>query len=158
MLAGLTLNSVLLSAGMFGAALFGALEGHAAPKSAKQVTPRAEVTFSGFRDLGSGRSLVYVELTERVEVSVIQRGDEVTYELKGAVVRLKNNQNPLLTSAFVTNLLSARLAPIREGKRGAKTKDAGVRLILKLRRPVTPSFAFVERDQGVALEVSIPAG
>ncbi|HET9955811.1 MAG TPA: hypothetical protein VFQ61_14975 [Polyangiaceae bacterium] len=153
--------------GALACALLAVSSAYGAGPAKNGAEPRAEVTFSGFRDLGAGRAIVFVELTDRVEVSVSQKGTEVVYELKGAVVRLKNNQNPLVTSAFSSNLLSARLTPIGKMQKAPKAKAAkprdkstaqGVQLILKLRQPVVPAYKFIERSTGVVFEITIPAG
>lgn len=139
----------------------------AAPKRAaaaakSETAGLPNVTYTGFRRLSDGRALLYVELTAKVPVSVVQQPGGIIYRLEGARVALKNNKNPLLTGAFATNLLSARLvvpkAPRKKGR--GKPQDAEARhvdLVLKLRSGVTPSYAISERPGGAVLEITIPA-
>ncbi|MFZ5890376.1 MAG: hypothetical protein ACOY0T_04840 [Myxococcota bacterium] len=120
------------------------------------------VTFTGFRRLADGRALLYVEITSKVPVSVVQQPGGVIYRLEGARVALKNNKNPLLTQGFDTNLLSARLvvpkAPRKKGARKASEAPAShVDLVLNLRSGVTPTHVMSERPGGAVLEITIPA-
>lgn len=143
-----------------------AAEPLAAPKravrSAKAEEPSSpNVTFTGFRRLSDGRALLYVELTAKVPVSMILQDGTVIYRLEGARVALKNNKNPLLTGAFATNLLSARLVtpkPARKTKaRGKQSTARYVDVVLKLRSGVTPTHVMSERPGGAVLEITIPA-
>jgi hypothetical protein len=121
----------------------------------------ANVTFTGFRRLSDGRALLYVELTARVNVTVVQKPGGVTYRLEGARVALKNNRNPLLTSAFETSLLSARLVvPKASSKKGhgksTSTEAPHVDLVLSLRPGASPTHTMSERAGGAVLEITIP--
>lgn len=141
----------------------------AAPPAAPKHTTRAasdeeaglpNITFTGFRRLSDGRALVYVELTRKVPLSVIKQPSGIVYRLEGARVALKNNKNPLLTGAFATNLLSARLVPSKAPRRGkGRAKDAAryVDVVLNLRAGVTPTHVMSERSGGAVLEITIPA-
>lgn len=138
----------------------------AAPKravrSAEAQEQRPNITFTGFRRLADGRALLYVELTSKVPLSVMQQPSGVVYRLEGARVALKNNKNPLLTGAFATNLLSARLvtprAPRHAKRRGKETNPGSyVDLVLDLRSGVTPTHVMSERAGGAVLEITIPA-
>ncbi|HET9932047.1 MAG TPA: hypothetical protein VFQ35_15195 [Polyangiaceae bacterium] len=119
------------------------------------------VTFTGFRRLSDGRALLYVELSAKVPVSVLRQQGAVIYRLEGARVALKNNKNPLLTGAFATNLLSARLVtpkPARKGKGRAKEPSTRyVDVVLNLRAGVTPTHVMSDRPGGAVLEITIPA-
>lgn len=130
-----------------------------APKGDESNSPN--VTFTGFRRLSDGRALVYVELTGKVPVSVIRQQGALIYRLEGARVALKNNKNPLLTGAFATNLLSARLVtpkPARKAKgRGKEATAHYVDVVLNLRSGVTPTHVMTERPGGAVLEITIPA-
>jgi hypothetical protein len=120
------------------------------------------VTFTGFRRLPKAQSLVYVELTAPVEVRMTQRGTELVYTLEGAQVPLRNNRNPLITSAFEANVLSVRLVergqPATKSKQRKKAEAAppSVDLVVRLRTEVTPSHALVRGASGPVLEVTIP--
>jgi hypothetical protein len=139
----------------------------AAPRSArshdKVNATLPNVTFTGFRLLGDGRALLYVELTSKVPVTVQKQKNVVTYELEGAQVLLKNNRNPLITSQFATILDSARLvvvpAPSKKGKqaRRADSPTPRVQLVLRLREDATPTHTFSERPSGAVLEITLPA-
>jgi len=136
-----------------------------AGRSAKAVDAPAfpNVTFAGFRMLGDGRALLYVEMTSKVPVSVQKQKNVVTYELEGAQVLLKNNRNPLITSQFATILDSARWVVVRpaskKGKRARAAENAvpRVQLVLRLREDVTPTHTFSERPSGAVLEITLPA-
>jgi hypothetical protein len=125
----------------------------------------ANVTFTGFRMLADGRSLVYVELTSKVAVSVEKRGGNVfVYRLDGAQVALKNNKNPLITSGFASLLDSARwVVPSSKGKKKPGRKSAAadasphVDLVLTLRDAATPTHVMRDGKAGAILEITLPA-
>lgn len=125
----------------------------------------ANVTFTGFRMLADGRSLVYVELTSKVAVSVEKRGNNVfVYRLDGTRVALKNNKNPLITSGFASLLDSARwVVPSSKAKkkpgRKAAAADASphVDLVLTLRDAATPTHVMRDGKAGAILEITLPA-
>jgi hypothetical protein len=137
------------------------------PSASKRTASAAEreagpnVTYTGFRRLSDGRALLYVELTAKVPVSVVQQPGGVTYRLEGAHVALKNNKNPLLTGEFATNLLSARLvvpkAPRKKTRGKSEPEARYVDVVLKLRSGVTPTYAISDRPGGAVLEITIPA-
>jgi hypothetical protein len=143
----------------------------ALPKRGKKRAPEpaetgVNVTYTGFRMLKDGRSLLYVELTGKVPVSVQKHGKQVTYVLDGAHVGVRNNQNPLLTSGFASVLESARwLSPRARHphKKGAqrpsraRTPPQPLQLILNLRNDVTPTHAFRDAPAGAVLEITLPA-
>jgi hypothetical protein len=145
----------------------------AAPRRAEAAAPAAveaaglsNVTFTGFRLLADGRSLVYVELTSKVTVSVEKRGGNVVvYRLEGAHVALKNNKNPLITSGFASILDSARwVVKGRERKKKAgranptaDTSSSHVDLVLTLRAPATPTHVMRAGKSGAILEITLPA-
>jgi hypothetical protein len=110
--------------------------------------------------LPSSRSLVYVELTAPVEVRLSQRGTDVVYTLEGAQVPLKNNRNPLNTSAFASNVLMVKLVQQRapKTKRGNKERAAppSVELTIRLRTAVTPTHTLIRGASGPVLEITIP--
>jgi len=135
---------------------------HSQPKKADE-SGLPNVTYTGFRRLSDGRALVYVELTAKVPVTVHPQPGGVIYRLEGARVALKNNKNPLLTGAFETNLLSARLvvpkASHKKGQRKASSAESThVDLVLSLRSGASPTHIMNERAGGAVLEITIPAG
>lgn len=130
------------------------------PSPAAQSEAGPNVTYTGFRRLSDGRALLYVELTAKVPVSVVQQSDGIIYRLEGAHVALKNNKNPLLTGEFATNLLSARLVAPKRAKKARAKRDPEtqhVDVVLKLRSGVTPTYAINDRPGGAVLEITIPA-
>jgi hypothetical protein len=148
----------------------------AAPRRAEAAAPAAveaaglsNVTFTGFRLLADGRSLVYVELTSKVTVSVEKRGGNVVvYRLEGAYVALKNNKNPLITSGFASILDSARWVVKGRDRKNDRKKKSGrasagadtaphVDLVLTLRGAATPTHVMRDGKSGAVLEITLPA-
>ncbi len=136
----------------------------AAPRRAGSAPPDGpNVTYTGFRMLPDGRSLLFVELTGKVPVSEQRQGRTVTYLLEGAHVAARNNRNPLLTAGFATVLESARWrVPKRKQGKGAGGKSRGeaaraLALVLTLRQPVEPSYSVRETSSGAVLEIMLPA-
>jgi len=109
----------------------------------------AEITFSGFRLLPGGRSLIFVEMTDPAVVEVSRAGQVVEYKLLGATVPLRNNRNPLLLRDFNSSATSALL--VREPLKKS------VRLVITLRSAVTPTHRMVARGKSSVLEVELPA-
>lgn len=116
---------------------------------AKGEVGPASVSFAGFRTLGDGRSVVYIELTGPVAVEVTKSKNSITYRLLDTQVPIKNNQNPLLTSDFPSSIVSAKLITDK------KTKSAS--LVLTLRDEFEPKLRQVKRNGGAALEIELPA-
>jgi hypothetical protein len=116
---------------------------------------QAEVTFTGYRSLPGARGVVFVELTDPVEVEVSRSGRVIEYRLVGATVPLKNNRNPLLLRDFDSSALSAVLVVDNPRKNRKKHAPPSVRLVLTLRGTATPSFRMVSRGKGAALEVEL---
>jgi len=124
-----------------------------APPAKKPVLPfdpskgPPVATFVGFRELGSGSVLVFVELTKEVAVEPVQKGRVLEYRMAGTKVTLRNNRNPLLASHFDSVVESAQLVP--DGK--------SVKLVIKLRRDAD-ALARVERHaQGATLKIELTA-
>jgi hypothetical protein len=122
---------------------------HAAPRAAKgeSAKGKSEITFLGYQTLAGGRGKLFVEMTDAVTVEVNRSGHVIEYKMLGARVPLKNNKNPLLLRDFGASALSAVLVPDKQA----------VRLVITLREAITPSHRTVQRGQGVALEVELPA-
>ncbi len=108
---------------------------------------RAIASFIGFRKLADGTSRVFVQLTRPTTVLKQTSGMRVVYTLKDARVVFRNNKNPLLTVDFDSPVASARLAPAG--------KD--VKLVIELRRSVTPSQHVDAQGSGANLVVDFPA-
>lgn len=153
------LGSLLLAAALL--ALPGATAAakrRAAPETEAADAGLANVTFTGFRLLDDGRSLVYVELTGKVTVNVEKRGNVVVYRLDGARVGLKNNKNPLITTRFASILDSARwvVKDQAKKKKGAAETSPHVELLLTLREAATPTHVLRDGKAGVVLEITLP--
>jgi OOP family OmpA-OmpF porin len=129
----------------------------ACPREAMSLTPGSptdgcpgkgpvEATFAGFRPNENGSSTVFVQLTDAVKVEVVEKNGEFAYVMKGATVSLKNNRNPLVASEFDANVARAQLLP----EKGA------VRLVVRLKAAVKPTYRMVRAGKGASLEVSIP--
>jgi hypothetical protein len=134
--------------------------GRAKPK--KVADPGlSNITFTGFRMLADGRALLFVELSAKVPVTVVKQKDGVVYQLEGARVALKNNKNPLITSGFSSDLLSARLVVPHASRSKGKTRKKAdvvmprVDLVLTLRSNVAPTHVMTERAGGAVLELTI---
>jgi hypothetical protein len=112
----------------------------------------AEVSFTGFRSLGDGRSVVYVELSGMIAVEVRKVHGAVVYTLKDTKVPLRTNRYPLVTSEFPSALASVALVADKADK---KAKSA--RLVLKLRSDVEPEHRLVKQGAGAVLEIELPA-
>jgi hypothetical protein len=133
---------------------------HAAPPS---DTGSAEITFTGFDEAPDGTSHLYVKLTRPVSVEPSLSGTHVEYRLVGTTIPLRNNKNPLITSHFGTQIVSAQLvlegAPKQKGKRRGKAKAKaspppppgdGARLVVQTREPVKPHHRVVQNADGSA--------
>lgn len=68
-------------------------------------------TMPGFEALPDGGSRLFVQLTQPVQVEEHKAQGSLTYILKGAYVRQRNNLNSLVTVHFNTPVSRARLVP-----------------------------------------------
>jgi hypothetical protein len=66
--------------------------------------------------------------------------------MKGAKVLIRNNRNPLLAAEFGSSVSRAQQRPDKDG----------VRLELKLKAKVSPTYLLVRRGNGAVLEVTVP--
>lgn len=114
--------------------------------AAVAAKPKGPVaTFVGFRELDPKSVLVFVELTEQVDVEPVVKGRVLEYRMKGTQVTLRNNRNPLLASSFDSVVESAQLVP--DGK--------SIKLVIKLRRDAD-ARALVERHtDGATLRIEL---
>lgn len=106
-----------------------------------------EATMVGFRKTGEGSALVYVQLTEPVQVRSKQQGKTLVFTMKGTSVPKKNNRNPLVTSHFHSVVDRVRLAP------SGKDTD----LIIELSAEARSSVQVVRLGEGAVLEVRLTA-
>ncbi|AKV02485.1 hypothetical protein AKJ09_09148 [Labilithrix luteola] len=82
---------------------------HAARLRKAPAGPTA--TMPGFEALPDGGSRLFVQLTQPVQVEEHKAQGSLTYILKGAYVRQRNNLNSLVTVHFNTPVSRARLVP-----------------------------------------------
>jgi hypothetical protein len=127
------------------------------------VTPPgegADVTVSGFHAFDDGTSRITVELTSTVTVDANVTGRRAEYLLHGARIPIRNNKNPLLTEHFAAVVVSARLIPEGEGKKGRKKHEptrSDVRLVVEMREAAKPQHRLVRNADGTAtLVVDFP--
>jgi hypothetical protein len=124
------------------------------PRARKRVRRRVRydpnapnVTFPGFRLLPDGSSLIWVVVNQTVPVEERRAKGRVTYILKGAVIRIRNNTNPLVTTHFNTPV--SRLRLVRDA--------AGAQLVIHLREDVSPTHRVVRGPRGLmVLQVRVP--
>ncbi len=118
----------------------------AAATSAKP-SKEALVTFAGFQAHADGSSQLWVDMTERRNVQVTQKGMSLVYLIEGANIRIRNNENPLRAEYFSANVLSAKLD---------RTKQ-GVTFTVTLRTATETRFRIVDQATGTAsLQVEVP--
>lgn len=117
-----------------------------APK--KATTEGGPVAFfTGFRKLPDGGSRIFVDLSERVQVTKRDGVQELTYSLRGARLASKNNQNALVTEHFETQVARAKLVP---------TED-GLELVIQLREDAKPAHRLLRREGDVSqLQIDFP--
>ncbi len=137
-------------------ALTGSLGGYSwgtAPKATgRHWVHRAagpEAALPGFEELADGASRLFVELTKTVAVDEKKTRGTLTYVLKGAHVRLRNNTNALVTVHFNTPVTRARLVP----------SGANTLFVVELRADVAPTWKMIPAKQGMAvLQIEFPGG
>lgn len=106
-----------------------------------------EATMVGFRKTGEGSALVYVQLTESVQVRSKEEGKTLVFTMKGTSVPKKNNRNPLVTNHFGSVVDRIRLVP------SGKDTD----LVIELRLKARSSVQVVRLGDGAVLEVHLTA-
>jgi len=124
------------------------------PRSHKRARRRVRydpnapnVTFPGFRLLPDGSSLIWVVVSRTTAVEERRAKGRVTYVLKDAVIRIRNNTNPLVTNYFNTPV--SRLRLVRDA--------AGAQLVIHLREDVSPTHRVVQGPRGMmVLQVRVP--
>jgi hypothetical protein len=129
----------------------------AAKGKAQAAKAGAEITFTGYQSLPGHRGVVFVELTEVVEVEVTRVGQVVEYRFVGASVPLRNNKNPLLLRDFDSSAVSAvlRTEPRKKGR--DKYQPRSTRLVITLRGAASPTYRMLQRGKGAVFEVQLPA-
>jgi hypothetical protein len=118
----------------------------AAPRTAATQAASAE---PGFETLADGSSRLFVELTKPVAYETKTAKGSVTYVLKGARVRRRNNTNALVTVHFNTPVTSARLVP----------HGHDLWFVVELRAPVQPTVSMdAGKDGAAVMHIELPKG
>jgi len=107
----------------------------------------AVATSPSFRMLDEGKSRVFLEVSQKVEVTEQKARGRVIYKLKGASVPLRNSRLPLPTGYFATPVGQIEL--VDEGD--------GAALIIELREAAEPTHRVIETPRGIALQVDFPS-
>jgi hypothetical protein len=89
------------------------------------------ITFSGFHAFDDGSSRIFVKLTTAVPVEARYSGKKIEYIFRGAKVPIRNNKNPLLTTYFGAQVVSARFVQDKKGKGRDKSVDARFEILLR---------------------------
>lgn len=103
------------------------------------------VTFAGLHVEPGGSAALTVELTEPAEVVSLEEGRQVRLLLRGAKIRFRNNENPLLAQHFCSSVLRAKLDRGKEG----------VTVTIELRQAVTVKHQMKTAESGSTLVVDI---
>ncbi|MDI1483241.1 hypothetical protein [Polyangium sp. y55x31] len=118
-------------------------------KKAKKRDPNAPVASSpSFQILAGGVSRVWVEISQKVDVTEHKAEGRIAYRMKGVVVPTRTNRLPLETMFFQTPVGRVLLTELDDGD---------VDLVIELKQPSTPSHKLVESEGGVTLQVDFPA-
>lgn len=107
------------------------------------------VSMPGFELSAEGGSRLFVHLTQNVPVEERKARGSITYVLKGASPRVRNNTNALVTVHFNTPVASARLVP----------HGRDLHFVVDLRAAATPSWKITESpDKAATLSIDFPKG
>jgi hypothetical protein len=118
----------------------------AAPRTAPTQAASAE---PGFETLADGSSRLFVDLTKPVAYETKTAKGSVTYVLKGARVRRRNNTNALVTVHFNTPVTSARLVP----------HGHDLWFVVELRAAVQPTVTMdTGKDGAAVMHIELPKG
>jgi hypothetical protein len=104
------------------------------------------VTAPSFRMLDDGKSRIFLEVTQKVQVTERKARGRVVYQLKGASAPLRNSRLPLLTGFFATPI--GRVELVNQGD--------GADLVIELRETAEPTHQLIETPRGMALQVDFP--
>jgi hypothetical protein len=106
-------------------------------------------TFPGFEQLPDGGTRFFVQLNQSVPVEERRAQGSITYVLKGAHLRVRNDANALVSVHFNTPVFRARLAP----------SGNDLLFILELRAAATPTFKLTaNQDRSATLQIDFPKG
>lgn len=109
---------------------------------------RAMISFSGYQRLPEGRGRLFIHLSARPELMVMETGGtEQRYRLVDTDIGVRNNRHPLELREFDDLLVRSQLTPSGDD----------VILALRLRRAAELQYEFVELDDGrVSLQIDLP--
>jgi hypothetical protein len=137
---------------------------HAAPPRARDDGGAADITFTGFDEHPDGSSRLYVKLSHPVSVEPSYSGTHLEYALIGTRIPIKNNENPLITTHFGAQVVSARLVTEDHGKhkgrKRGKVKAApapapgvadAARLVVETREAVKPQHKMLRNTDATAV-------
>ena len=139
------------SSGNVGGVTFQDKPARRAPVATRAATRRSGplATFPGFEQLPDGGTRLFVQLNQAVPVEERRAQGSITYVLKGAHLRVRNDANALVTVHFNTPVFRARLAP----------SGNDLLFILELRAAATPTFKLTENaDKTSTLQIDFPKG
>jgi hypothetical protein len=106
-------------------------------------------TLPGFEQTADGGSRLFVHLTQQVPVEERRAQGSITYVLRGAHVRVRNNTNALVTVHFNTPVSRARLVP----------QGNDLLFVVDLRANVAPTFKMTDApDKTAILTIDFPKG
>lgn len=109
----------------------------------------AVATLPGFEEHEDGSTRLFVRLTKNVPVEEQQGKGTLTFVLKGAHVRTRNNTRALETVHFNTPVVRARLVP----------KKGDLLFVVDLRADVAPTWKIQdEQDKTAILTIDFPKG
>jgi len=121
----------------------------AAPRGAASAPPRTRVGPLGFAMTADAGSRLVVPLASRVAVEERRAATTITYVLRGARVRGRNDTRALVTAYFNTPVSGARLVP----------RGRDVHVVIELRAATPPVWRLADRGDGTAaLEIDFAAG
>jgi hypothetical protein len=106
-------------------------------------------TFPGFEQLPDGGTRLFVQLNQSVPIEERRAQGSITYVMKGAHLRVRNDANALVTVHFNTPVFRARLAP----------SGNDLLFILELRAAATPTFKLTDnQDKTATLQIDFAKG
>jgi hypothetical protein len=94
-----------------------------------------------------GKSRVFLEVSQKVEITERKAQGRVVYRLAGASMATRNSRLPLLTSFFPT--------PV--GQIVLVTQGGDTDLVIDLREAATPVHRVIESPRGIVLQVDFPS-
>ena len=131
---------------------YGDKRGGATASAAPRSRYRARgpvVNMPGFEQTADGGSRLFVQLTQNVPVEERKAQGSITYGLKGASPRVRNNTNALVTVHFNTPVSRARLVP----------HGQDLHFIVELRGAATPTWKVTDaQDKSALLSIEFPKG